>query len=70
MRARGEKAFTAPRSTYPLRLVNHPRQKKRQSGTWFFTAEPATKTPLFHPIPERVVADIMKTSGKNLRLPK
>lgn len=68
--ARGKNAFTAPRPTHPLRLDNHPRQKKRRSETRFFTTAPATKTPPFHPIPERVVADIMKTSGKNLRLPK
>lgn len=50
--AREAKMPSPQRGLHPLPLDNHQRQKKRRSGTWFFTTEPATKTPLFHPIPE------------------
>lgn len=63
MRARGKKAFTALRAKHTFASAIT-RGKKMTVGNMVFHYRTGHKNAPFHLIPERVVADIIKTSGK------
>ena len=73
----GTRSCVCPSKTNQLFVKNSPslhpsarrvQKKWRENGA--FHNRTGHKSPLFHSIQERSVADVTKTSGKNLRLPK